>query len=125
MAVMLGASVVYFAVSAYVLRLAGRTHSPAVYAEAMHLRTHVYITFGLLAGLVLSRVGLAQGWPHAELYVADLHRQKVSEVVDATRPTLYFHGITTSATRPSAAAPALSVSPTMVAASPRTSWCSI
>jgi hypothetical protein len=36
--------------------------------------------------------GLGGGWPPAELYVADLHRQKVSEVVDVTRPTLYFHG---------------------------------
>lgn len=66
MAVMLGASVVYLVVSGYVLRLASRTHSPAVYAEAMHLRTHVYITIGLLVGLLLSRVGLDRGWAHAE-----------------------------------------------------------
>lgn len=63
--VMAGASVLYWFVSAYVVRLAKQTHSPAVYAEAMHLRTHVYITIGLVVGLLLSRVGQQQGWPFA------------------------------------------------------------
>lgn len=59
------ASVVYFAVSQYVLLLADRTDSPAVYAEAIHLRTHVYITAALVVGLLLSRLALSQQWPYA------------------------------------------------------------
>lgn len=62
---MVGASVVYYLVSAKVLQIAGITRSPAVRAEAIHLRTHVYITLGLAAGLALSRIALAQQWPHA------------------------------------------------------------
>lgn len=64
--VMVAASILYIAVSGYVLRLARQTDSPLVYAEAMHLRTHVYITLGLAAGLGLSRVGLAAGWSGAD-----------------------------------------------------------
>jgi cation diffusion facilitator family transporter len=66
LATMGGGSIVYLFVSAYVLRLAKRTQSPAVFAEALHLRTHVYITGGLFAGLVVSRIGLSRGWLHAE-----------------------------------------------------------
>ncbi len=64
-AAMIVASAVYIGVSGHVLRLARQTRSPAVYAEAMHLRTHVYITIGLAASLLLSRAGLSYGWEHA------------------------------------------------------------
>lgn len=62
---MLAAAVVYAVVSTYVIRLSRRTRSPAVFAEAMHLRTHVWITVGLMAGLGLSRYGLREGWSFA------------------------------------------------------------
>lgn len=58
-------SIAYWFISGYVLRLARITHSPAVYAEALHLRTHVYITGGLFAGLVLSRIAEFARWPLA------------------------------------------------------------
>ncbi len=63
---MAAASLLYIGVSGYVMKLAKRTRSPAVYAEAMHLRTHVYITIALVVGLGLSNAGLRLGWPHAE-----------------------------------------------------------
>ncbi len=59
------ASVLYLFVSSYVLKLARKTRSPAVYAEAMHLRTHIYITIGLVFGLLLTRLGLSYDWAHA------------------------------------------------------------
>lgn len=59
-------SVIYMAVSTWVLRIAKTTGSPAVRAEALHLRTHVYITISLLIGLFVMRVGQARDWPHAE-----------------------------------------------------------
>lgn len=65
-AVMVGASVFYYFVSKYVLKLAALTQSPLVYAEAMHLRTHVAITMGLAAGLGASRLGLRAGIAGAE-----------------------------------------------------------
>lgn len=36
--------------------------------------------------------GLPGGFPPAELYAADLHRAMIGEVVDATAPTVLFHG---------------------------------
>jgi len=65
LAAMVLASVAYWLVSGYVLQLAVRTGSPPVYAEGMHLRTHVYVTAGLLGGLVLTRVAQARGWSFA------------------------------------------------------------
>ena len=59
------ASIVYLFVSRYVLRLAARTGSPAVYAEGMHLRTHIYVTAGLFVGVLLSWYGLLRGWERA------------------------------------------------------------
>lgn len=59
--VMLGAAVIYYVVSAHVLRLADITQSPLVRAEAMHLRTHVTITIGLAVGLVASNLGIRAG----------------------------------------------------------------
>jgi cation diffusion facilitator family transporter len=46
------ASIFYFAISMYLMRIARQTKSPAVLAEAMHLRTHIYITAGLMGGLL-------------------------------------------------------------------------
>jgi cation diffusion facilitator family transporter len=66
LAAMALACAVYVPMSAYVLRLARRTGSPAVYAEAMHLQTHIYITIGLLCGLALTRLGQARGWALAD-----------------------------------------------------------
>jgi cation diffusion facilitator family transporter len=60
------ASILYLVVSAAVLRIARETQSPAVRAEALHLRSHVYITIGLLASLVLTRFGEWLRWPHAD-----------------------------------------------------------
>lgn len=59
------ASVVYLFVSRYVFRLAHQTRSPAVYAEAMHLRTHIYITIGLVVGLLLTRWAQSYAWTNA------------------------------------------------------------
>jgi len=52
-----GASVVYLIVSLFLMREARATNSPAVYAEAMHLQTHIYITGGLAMGLLVGAVG--------------------------------------------------------------------
>ncbi|RJP36132.1 MAG: cation transporter [Phycisphaerales bacterium] len=59
-------SVLYLVVSTYALRLADTTKSPAVRAEALHLRSHVYITAALLVGLALSNVGIRLAWAHAD-----------------------------------------------------------
>ncbi len=64
--IMLAAAALYWGVSRYVIRLADRTCSPLVYAEAMHLRSHVWITLGLAAGLALSKAGLSAGWRAAD-----------------------------------------------------------
>jgi cation diffusion facilitator family transporter len=56
-AVMAGAAVFYWFVSAYLMRLARETKSPAVLAEGLHLRTHIYITAGLAGGLLIGAVG--------------------------------------------------------------------
>ncbi len=56
-AVMGGASVFYLLVSAYLMREARATRSPAVLAEALHLRTHIYITGGLALGLLVGTIG--------------------------------------------------------------------
>ena len=56
-AVMAGAAIFYLFVSAYLMRLARETKSPAVLAEALHLRTHIYITGGVAAGLLVGALG--------------------------------------------------------------------
>ncbi|MBK9118397.1 MAG: cation transporter [Phycisphaerales bacterium] len=61
------ASVAYWFVSGFVLRIAVRTGSPAVYAEGVHLRTHVYVTGGVLAALIVSASARALGWYAAPL----------------------------------------------------------
>lgn len=62
-ACMAAAAVFYLAVSAYLMREARATKSPAILAEALHLRTHIYITGGLAAGLF---VGWLKDWPIAD-----------------------------------------------------------
>ncbi|MEK6642402.1 MAG: cation diffusion facilitator family transporter [Planctomycetota bacterium] len=56
-AVMACAAVFYQLVSAYLMRLARETKSPAVLAEALHLRTHIYITGGVAGGLLIGSLG--------------------------------------------------------------------
>jgi cation diffusion facilitator family transporter len=59
-------SLAYLVISFYVRQIARRTGSAAVYAEGMHLMTHIYVTGGLFVGLVLSRIAEAASWPVAE-----------------------------------------------------------
>lgn len=54
---MLFAAVFYYIVSLYLMRIARKSGSPAIYAEAMHLRTHIYITGGLAIGLLVGAIG--------------------------------------------------------------------
>lgn len=61
------AAVFYFFVSLYLMRVARETKSPAVLAEALHLRTHIYITAGIGGGLFIGRLG---GWPMADTLLA-------------------------------------------------------
>ncbi len=60
-------AIFYLLVSTYLAREATRTHSPAVRAEALHLRSHIYITAGVGGGLLLGRIG---HWPMADLVLA-------------------------------------------------------
>lgn len=54
--VMAIAVVVNFLVSAYLLFVAKKTNSISIYADAQHLRTDVYSSLGVLAGLVVIKV---------------------------------------------------------------------
>ncbi len=60
-------SVVYWVVSTHLMREARRTKSPAILAEALHLRTHIYITAGVGGGLLIGRLG---GWLIADTVLA-------------------------------------------------------
>ena len=53
------ASVFYFFVSRWLTGEWRRLRSPAIYAEAAHLRTHIFITAGLFGGLLAAKLG---GW---------------------------------------------------------------
>jgi len=53
------ASVFYVFVSRWLMRQWRQLRSPAVYAEAAHLRTHIFITAGLFGGLSAAKLG---GW---------------------------------------------------------------
>lgn len=55
--VMAAASVFYYGLSIYLMRVARETRSPAVLAESLHLRTHIYITGGLAVGLLFGAWG--------------------------------------------------------------------
>ncbi|MGE5396600.1 MAG: cation diffusion facilitator family transporter [Chitinophagales bacterium] len=59
------------AVSAYLMKIARQEHSIALEADAMHLRTDVYTSFGVMAGLVLIKItGLAILDPLVAMMVA-------------------------------------------------------
>ncbi len=60
------AAVGYFIASRYVLRIAELTNSPTVRAEGLHLGTHIWIAFGLVAGLVLTRLAQSGQWTFAD-----------------------------------------------------------
>jgi len=62
-AVTAATSLLYLFVSIHLMRIARETHSPAVLAEALHLRTHIYITAGIGGGLLIGGLG---GWPIAD-----------------------------------------------------------
>lgn len=62
LAAMAASAVLYWFVSAYVLRVAARTGSPTAKAEGVHLRTHVYITAGLFVGLGISAFAAQFGY---------------------------------------------------------------
>lgn len=66
-AVMGVTAIAYFALSRYLMQVATRTRSPAVLAEALHLRSHIYITGGLAAGLL---IGYLRDWPVADTVLA-------------------------------------------------------
>ena len=66
-AILLVMSVFYYVVSIYLKRIAEETGSPAVFAEAMHLRTHIYINGGLAGGLLIGALG---DWPLADTLLA-------------------------------------------------------
>jgi cation diffusion facilitator family transporter len=57
------AAIFYLFVSFYLMREARATKSPAILAEALHLGTHIYITGGIGAGLLIGAVGR---WPIAD-----------------------------------------------------------
>lgn len=61
------AAVVYGFVSWVVQRLARKTRSPGLAAEAAHLRTHVYVTAGMFVGLGAGRIF---GWAWADAVLA-------------------------------------------------------
>jgi cation diffusion facilitator family transporter len=66
-AIMGVSAVVNIAVSAYLFRIAARTESPALEADAWHLRTDVYTSAGVLVGMVAIQIGKAAHLPWASL----------------------------------------------------------
>lgn len=56
-AVMAVTALLYLAVSIFLMREAKATKSPAIFAEALHLRTHIYITGGMAGGLLIGSLG--------------------------------------------------------------------
>ncbi len=61
------AALLYLAVSIYLMRIARRSGSPALLAEALHLRSHIYITAGIGGGLLVGNLG---NWPIADTLLA-------------------------------------------------------
>ncbi len=66
-AILVVMAIFYYGVSIYLKRIAEETGSPAVFAEAMHLRTHIYINGGLALGLLAGALG---DWPLADTLLA-------------------------------------------------------
>ncbi len=66
-AVMMATSVLYWFVSSFLIREADATRSPAIRAEALHLRSHIYITAGVAGGLLAGALG---DWPIADTLIA-------------------------------------------------------
>ena len=66
-AIMALSTVVNVVVSTYLFRIAARTESPALEADAWHLRTDVYTSFGVLVGMAAIHVGKAAHLPWASL----------------------------------------------------------
>jgi cation diffusion facilitator family transporter len=65
--VMIAAAVFYFIVSVFLMREARETKSPALLAEALHLRTHIYVAGGVGLGLLAGSLG---EWPVADSILA-------------------------------------------------------
>lgn len=94
-AAMGAASAFYLLVSAYLMREARETKSPAVLAEALHLRTHIYITAGLAVGLLVGTIGhypvidnlLALAVAVCLLGIGiHIHREVFAQLTDAALP---------------------------------------
>lgn len=88
-------AVVNFFVSRELMRVARKTESPALAADAWHLRTDVYTSLGVLAGIVAIKLtGLAIIDPLIAIAVAllivkagiDLIRDSVQSILDANLP---------------------------------------
>jgi cation diffusion facilitator family transporter len=95
MAVMLVSTIVNWAVSARLMRVAHLTESIALESDAWHLRTDVYTSLGIFAGLVLIQfTGLTILDPLIALGVAgiimkaayDLTRRSFSNLIDQRLP---------------------------------------
>ncbi len=102
MSVMLASAALNLVVSRYLYRVARRTHSLALEADALHLSTDVYTSLGVVAGLVLVR--FTQQYlidPLLALAVAGLiawqalHliRRGVSDLVDGALPREERHRV--------------------------------
>ncbi len=66
-AVMIGAAILYFFISRYLLKEAEATRSPALLAEGKHLQVHVFITAGVAVGLLVGAIG---NWPFVDTLLA-------------------------------------------------------
>jgi cation diffusion facilitator family transporter len=69
-------------------RAARRLQSDLLLADALHTRTDVFITIGVLAGLALSRAGLAWADPALALIVAALVGRAGYQILRRSIPTL-------------------------------------
>jgi cation diffusion facilitator family transporter len=65
--VMAISTVVNVVVSTMLFRVAERTESPALEADAWHLRADVYTSAGVFVGMAAIYIGRAVGWQHAGL----------------------------------------------------------
>ncbi len=88
-------AIVNFFVSRELMRVARKTESPALAADAWHLRTDVYTSLGVFAGIVAIKVtGLVILDPLIAMAIAlliikaavDLIRDSMTSILDATLP---------------------------------------